>query len=246
MTGARMAGFSLLEMAVALLVLGLSASIISSAYSGAIVDAERNRAITHLNEMGDSLRGFVLANRRLPCPDSNGDGWEDASSGICATGVESGRLPYRSLGLDPPNRKLYAAYGVYRNTGIDLTLVAERTGDAASSPTYRNGADYVVALNLVASQALSASHILLTGNDADQGAVDCIGNMVSHPAYWLIAPLEDKDGDGDLFDSVHTGLPDSGAVCAYASTTAVTSSRDDVVFAESTTALAGWLTTQGF
>lgn len=52
-----------------------------------------------LNEAREALLGFVVVNDRLPCPDSTGDGIEDACSSL-ATVANAGRLPWVTLGLN--------------------------------------------------------------------------------------------------------------------------------------------------
>jgi hypothetical protein len=58
----------------------------------------------------EAILGFLLKNYRLPCPDTDGDGREDASapSGPCA--AARGGLPFQTLGLSLPSRLNYGAY----------------------------------------------------------------------------------------------------------------------------------------
>jgi len=235
-------GFSLVELSIVLLSLGLLTWAVAGAYDNSNALRDRDRAVQAGESLREALRGFALRNARLPCPDTAGTGWEGDASGTCPANAEAGWLPYRSLGLDLPAASLRALYSVYRNSGAaagdaDLAVATERTGDAAGTPGYRNARDLMAGLTYAAGESTSAAHTRLTGNDGTDGAVDCAANVRSHPAFFVVLPLEDRDSDGSRFDIPHT----PGSACAYAPGTAMTLNRDDVVAAESLVALTGWL-----
>lgn len=235
-------GFSMVEMAVVLVLLGLLGWGVSGAYENAGTLRERDLASRTGEALQQALRAFVLANARLPCPDLSGSGWEGDTSGNCPAGTEAGWLPYRALGLDLPPPLLKAGYSVYRNAAApagnaDLAVRQERTGDSAGSQNYQNVNDFIVGLNWAQAAGLQTGHTRLTGNGGADGAIDCTANVRSNPAYWLVVPLQDRDNNGDRFDSVHQ----LGFNCAYAPGTALNLNWDDVVLADSPAALAGWL-----
>lgn len=119
-------GFTLIELALALLVLGLIAAL-ALALLPQLTDRMR------LDETGigtdlvdEAVVGFALANNRLPCPDTNDDGLEGGAGG-CEPADEVGRLPFRDLGLPGPaldEARLPLRYAVYRNPGADADLVS--------------------------------------------------------------------------------------------------------------------------
>ncbi len=235
-------GFSLVELSIALLVIGLLGWAVSGAYDNSSALRDRDRATQSADSLREALRAFALRNGRLPCPDSSGSGWEGDATGTCAGGTEAGWLPYRSLGLDLPPDALHAAYGVYRNpaaTGgdADLAVATERTGDVSGTPGYRNARDLMAGLAIAARQTVTAAHARLTGDDGTDGPVDCGTNARSHPAFFIVVPLEDRSNDGNRFDPPHA----VGTACAYPPGTAMRNDRDDVVAAESLAALTGWL-----
>lgn len=112
---ARQRGFSLVELSIVLLALGVLGWAVAGSYGNAGTVRDRDGAVQTAETLREALRAFALRNGRLPCPDSAGAGWEGDASGACIDGVEAGWLPYRTLGLDVPQDALRAAYGVYRN-----------------------------------------------------------------------------------------------------------------------------------
>ena len=100
----------------------------------------------------EALNGFILANSRLPCPDTTpaGGGPED-----CSAGATVGWLPVRTLGLSLSER---VRYGVYRAPSLtpaldaDLAALPNRHQPLlpaplnAAEPVYLNGLDFCVGL----------------------------------------------------------------------------------------------------
>lgn len=245
----RQTGFSLVELAVSLAVITLLTWAVSNAYGSGSRQQERNRALAEGENLRQAIRAFALRNHRLPCPDATGSGWEGDATGTCQAGVETGWVPYRSLGMDPPAPALTAAYGVYRNAAAqyqgnavnaDLAVSMERTGAAAGAASYQDVHDLLLGLSYAAAQTPAAGHLYLTGDNGQSGAIDCNGNKVAIPAYVLVFPLSDRNGDGSRFDGVQAGLPANG-LCIQSAGTAQTTDDDDVVVSEGLATLMGWL-----
>ncbi|MDP5238572.1 prepilin-type N-terminal cleavage/methylation domain-containing protein [Uliginosibacterium sp. 31-16] len=231
-------GFSLVEVVVVLMILGLLTWLVSGTYGGAAGAGDREMAKARGKTVQEAIRAFALNNGRLPCPDPAGSGWE----GDCAAGMQMGWAPYRSLGLEQPADRDRFAYGVYRNAAAnaDLAVRTERTGDAVGDMHYQDIRDLMVGVQLAQAQVVSNGFLYMTGDGAALGAVDCAANLVAHPAFVLIAPLEDRDGDGSRFDGVQAGLPATG-LCVQSAATAASSAQDDVVLSEGLSSLMGWL-----
>lgn len=244
----RQQGMSLVELAVALAALGLMTWAVASSYGNADKQRERAMAQAHGQMLRETLRAFALNNARLPCPDLTGNGWEGQADGTCPVDSEVGWLPYRTLGMDLPDDKLRATYGVYRNTSgspsiqADLAVRDERSkpADTAGEPHYMDVHDLILGLAAAAAQPIAKTHVYLTGDAGPQGVIDCADNRLFHPAYVIVIPLRDSDADGKRFDGVHAGLPGNGH-CIQAPDTPQTAQNDDVVIADSFNALAGWL-----
>lgn len=114
-------GFTLVELAVstavAAVVIGVAASLATATLGqsgGGAGGQESGVGSTFSRETIDlAIRGFYLANLRLPCVDQTGDGLEN-----CDAASAAGYLPHRTLGLNPPPQSTWRvpiAYGVYRN-----------------------------------------------------------------------------------------------------------------------------------
>lgn len=125
----RQAGFSLVELSVALLALGL-------VLLGAVVYwqfQERQRVGTAQMaaqlQARDALVGFAHAQHRLPCPATDANGVESCAAG---TGLRQvGYVPWQTLGLPRPEAGRLR-YGVYREASAtaagdrDLAVALDR------------------------------------------------------------------------------------------------------------------------
>lgn len=85
-------GFTLIEMAVVVVIAGIIMSIVASVLPSLVRTAKIKQSRAILENADDVLQGYAIANYRLPFADSGTDGEED-------TGVYVGNLPYHTLGL---------------------------------------------------------------------------------------------------------------------------------------------------
>lgn len=102
----REAGFSLIELAVVLVVIGLLIGGGVAAFDATREQSRRSEQQRQLTEVREALYGFALSEGRLPCPvdldDSYPpDGIEDPENPAAGSGcsVEEGALPWRQLGV---------------------------------------------------------------------------------------------------------------------------------------------------
>lgn len=185
---ASMRGFSLLEMAVVLVIIGLLGAmfwqILPRLQSASHPEAA---AVLQLRTAEDALVGFALAHSRLPCPDTNGDGLEDQP---CTATI--GRLPQRTLGQIFPSS---LRYGVNRLATTDLTKLLDRyipnIPGAMPVPDPKNGLDLCIALR-------DAQSSILVGLPVGSANVKSAFALASSGA-------SDADNDGNLFDGLNSG-----------------------------------------
>jgi prepilin-type N-terminal cleavage/methylation domain-containing protein len=109
--GTQCSGFSLIELAIVLLIVGLLLGGLLVPLSTRIEATYRQETDALLQEVKESLYGYAVVNGRLLCPDCRdgagncssvpvadlNDGQGDLSEGECAT--EEGNLPWAELGV---------------------------------------------------------------------------------------------------------------------------------------------------
>jgi len=230
------AGFSLVELAVVLSVLGVLTLTAMSAFDNLGQMRQHNAARAHAEAARQAVLAFALRNKRLPCPDTsaNGDsGREGGGAGCTSTTRNIGWLPYESLGLDLPAREQRLRYGVHR------TLHAITASSADQPDLERNGGFGRALANLAAASADTGQPHY--ANDGTPTACTGAGSQVSNPAFVLVAPASDRDGDGSGFDGPHRNFIAAGNTCVLPPDYPAGSDYDDVVVVQSPSTLLGWL-----
>lgn len=121
-------GFTLIEIAVVMVVIGLLAGGGVSLMRLLTERKARNEALAYLKETHTTLIGFAERTGRLPYADSDNDGIEN-------NGVGAGTLPYRTLQVaptDPYKRPLRYALNPNLGTNRASSCSALRTGLAGA------------------------------------------------------------------------------------------------------------------
>lgn len=120
-----MNGFSLIEMAVVLMILGLLLSLFLMPLAASIENERRNETRDRMEEIKEALIGYAIVNGRLPCPDSNNDGLENSGCAALSS-TSTGQLPWLNLGIDGHDSwGRYYAYAVSTNFTTPFTLTTE-------------------------------------------------------------------------------------------------------------------------
>lgn len=202
-------GFSLLELAVVLVIIGVltSATVFFFQQHDEVPLLQTETEKGSLRALENALHGFIYANNRLPCPDTNGDGLENCTADI-------GTVPERTLGLAGPainSSRIPYRYGVFRKANtltpaedMDLAVAKDRflpllpvAGSvkvALETPLNQiNGIDFCQALRTAA----------ISGNDTAEVHVSS-GGIWNNVAYVLVDPGQrDASGDGNLLDGIN-------------------------------------------
>jgi prepilin-type N-terminal cleavage/methylation domain-containing protein len=96
----RMRGFSLVEMAVVLVIVGLMLGGLLAPLSTQVEQRRVSDTQKGLEEAREALTGFALRNGYLPCPAvSASNGLEDRTGPNCSGGKRQGLLPWATLGV---------------------------------------------------------------------------------------------------------------------------------------------------
>lgn len=95
------AGFTLIELAVALVVIALLLGTLLSPLTAQVQQSRISETQKILDQINDALIGFAISQTppRLPCPDTTGDGIEDVCPNAFATQSTGGNLPWVTLGV---------------------------------------------------------------------------------------------------------------------------------------------------
>ena len=201
---AGMRGFSLIELAVVLVVIGASGMVFWQFLPRlkSLPVIAKLTAPT-LSRAEYALNGFILANSRLPCPDTTGAGVEDCGMGAGVAPPSVGWLPHRTLGISLSER---VRYGVYRAPAVapaslltdgDLAVLQDRHTPLLPpgfNSTQSNGLDFCAALRNLAA----------TPGTALSTSVSLNGLQTMPIAYGLaVAGATDADGDGAQFDGLN-------------------------------------------
>lgn len=236
----RQSGFTLVELAVVLGVLGLLAMTMTSGFDGVNQARERNAAKANAQQAYEAVRSFALRNKRLPCPDpsSNGDRGREPI-GSCAGNI--GWLPYESLGLDIPARGQRLRFGVYRSGSVSLAAPLSGGND---TPDLEGAAGFMTALAQAAGAvATTDAPYFVNGHSGPATTCSAGGNTsLVNPAFVIVAPVTNLNGgSGALAGFEAPNLSFAGASrCFAAPDTGAGSGYDDVVVVESLTSLLGW------
>jgi prepilin-type N-terminal cleavage/methylation domain-containing protein len=141
---ARHRGFTLIELAVALVVVALLAGGVLLATRVQLIQRQTSETRQGLEEAREALLAFAAANGRLPCPALRGvpgQGVENCSI-AASSGTQRGLLPWETLGIrgtDGWNRRLaYITSKNFATAGIGLGMqgsVVVSAGAASGTTT---------------------------------------------------------------------------------------------------------------
>lgn len=201
----RKNGFSLIETAVAVAILGIALAGLLMLWRSSHQQSAALSQRDLLERAEESLVAYARFNARLPCPAADTEGVES-----CTT-ASKGYFPWKTVGL-PVQAARNLRYGVFRQAGStgmkdsNLTVASDRFAPLATSGSQPvavesylgnvNGIDFCHALRVAAlnTDNTTSTDTLYVAN----------GSTTQNVAFALALPGQtDADGDGSPFDGVN-------------------------------------------
>lgn len=252
----RQQGLTLLELAIIIALLGTYIMVLLH-YRTNRLDGGDSMATGIQDQIVAAVYRYAERHYRLPCADTNGDGFEGAGPDGCrgAQQHQVGGVPYRTLGLSESdalrtgiNTSFF--YGVYRKShndksqDTDLAVLEERTNDSNTAPGYRQLDDLRYALSILTSTNVDTDRVHVTGDGDATGPADCATNKIANVAFFVLyAGARDANANGKQLDGANSQLswPSGGALCVASQTTRASEQYDDSVIAVGFAELLGYL-----
>ncbi len=207
----KTAGFTLAELAIVLVIVGLLLSSLMPPLSAQIDQRHVNETNQVLQQVKDALAVYAItrpsgANPYLPCPAADDTGVEATRvGGACPS--DEGRLPWQTLGLGNvdawSNRFRYKVDGNFSNSTTGFTLTTTGTLQVCED----------AACAKVLANALPA--VIVSHGKNGAGAFNASGTVNNAPDAGNTDELENTDGDSIFvshtptasFDDVVAWLP---------------------------------------
>lgn len=184
-------GFTLVEMAIVLVIVGLLVSAFLTPLSAQLEQSRNAEVRRDLLEIKEALLGFAVINSQLPCPDTDGNGTDDGCPNTNATATTGGNVPWVTLNtkqLDPWGRR----YRYHMNNSYSTAFILTTTG---------SGAGLIRVCTTSACVSTEANNVpLVVFSTGQNGAV-------LPPAS--LDEQENTDGDRDFVSNTNASFDDS-------------------------------------
>ena len=142
----KQTGFTLIELAIVLMIVGVLAGGVISTLGARIENSKRLETKKDLETIKQALLGYAYTNKFLPCADdpadtdadgdSDGDGRSDETGAACDLADVSGSLPWVTLGVGGNdawgNRYGYWVDSDFASTGGIFTMASDAGGIVAT------------------------------------------------------------------------------------------------------------------
>lgn len=205
-------GFTLIELAMVLFILGLLLSSFLAPLAARVEQRERNDTQIQLDEINKVLLGYVIRNGQFPCPDCRldgegtcvaadvDDGLEDRNAGECKS--EVGNLPWNELGVDEND-----AWGQHFTYRVSEDF-ADDTEGAAGATGCTSTTTAGISFSLCSDGDIDVWNLEdTTDADFEIIATDIPAIVISHGKNWIDTPTvqeEENYEDGTAGNTVRT------------------------------------------
>jgi prepilin-type N-terminal cleavage/methylation domain-containing protein len=204
----RQAGFSLVELAVVIFIIGLIASMSFGAFKAQMINASIRVTKGNQDTIKDALVAYLGRNRRLPCPDTNfivPDGIENRgatgtpaipANPLLACNASIGLIPYTTLGL-PRTVALdgwdnFYSYQISNIAPVLVPVPAIRNKDWTLTANFHEGNTGAITVTDGVTPLLGVVAVVISYGKNGQGAYTIKGTRNALPVV-ASQPYEDQN-----------------------------------------------------
>lgn len=217
----RTTGFTLVEIAIVLLIVTLLLTGLVPTISSQIEQRQRNETSKQLDEIRDALLGFVLANGRLPCPASaTSNGIESPpGGGVCTSNPypNDGLVPAATLGitltdsqgfaLDGWSNRIRYAVTIKNGSAFTTNNGMQAIGMGTLSPNLNvcSSATGINAVNCGTATSLTNNAVAViysVGKNTTAAGIDEAANLNGDPVFVSHVPSNAGAPNGEFDDIV--------------------------------------------
>lgn len=160
-------GFTLVEMAMVMLIIGLLLAGLVPTVSSQMEQRQTNETRRQIDEIQQSLIGFAIANGRFPCPASSAsNGEENPAGGGNCTNFYDGYVPAATLGISPVDSNTKLVVDAWNNP-IRYAVAGNTVSGVPYALTSAGGMQSASMGNIASASLLNicASATGITGSD---------------------------------------------------------------------------------
>lgn len=189
-----MDGFSLLELAIALVILSLMMGWLMTPLRVQHSLQKYQQTEQRLQAAQQALLGHAVIHHYLPCPDTDipPDGWENVLSNQSCTNDE-GMLPWMQLGLVATD-----AWGRYFLYHVDSTFSHHTQWFSVAAAEDASNIQVVGDSGAATSNPSRPAAIVLSHGENGLGGIQSVSGGQSHAMTAPVHPDEQENADGDL------------------------------------------------
>lgn len=219
----RHKGFTLIELAVVLVIIGILLSGFIGTFASRIESTRKSETIEELNEIKLAMVAYAFVSGALPCPDCArvggncfaavvGDGISDfIGGGACAVGADAGNAPWVTIGLGQSDawgtRYRYAVQSEYANTTVPFKLDSPAGTGTIQEP------DFVADATGATRHSLANNVVAIIFSHGKNG-LGGIGENGLSKASIPVANIDEKENTDN--DAVYYMRPESAPGAAIA------------------------------